>query len=280
MCMCRSTLTDRRRHRSSHHPLPLLRACPLTLTPWPRFFFFSSGRQLPVTDDVHVHAPESASNHPPLAANSCLTTVIQRACSTAVWTAVVTASSIQSSLMPARPSALARRRARYSSLVKGPHSQDDAAALESLAEEIEGLTISDNGQETTAQSSRLWTSRQQFQETRPLLERVSTASLNTAIVETFQCVSTSNLSPSLAVATSGQLASLSASCSNSSTPPLHTRPPPSSLSGPPDGQRSYATTIEDFPDDNQPRPAARHSPSSRPYILTQAPPPSIAQPVQ
>ncbi|PIL30484.1 hypothetical protein GSI_07183 [Ganoderma sinense ZZ0214-1] len=154
--------------------------------------------------------------------------------------------------MPARPSALARRRARYTTLVEAPPPQD--AMLEGLAEEILGLTISDSngGQEITAQSSsRLWTSRQQYQDSRPPLERVSSTAINAAIVETFQSVTTADTPSSTqrlpsAIVTSSQPAGSSASPSEPSIHP-ETGISPSSLSDLRDVRRlPISTTIEDF----------------------------------
>ena len=93
--------------------------------------------------------------------------------------------------MPARPSALARRRARF--IIEDPGPQD--AILRNLSEEIMGLTISDEGPEAASQLSKLWVSREEFQDTRPLLERVPTSSLNNAIGETLQ-LSTASVLPS------------------------------------------------------------------------------------
>ena len=84
--------------------------------------------------------------------------------------------------MPARKSAFERRRARFT--VQEPHHQD--AALEGLAEEIMGLTISDRGPDLASQPHKLWTSRQQFQEMQSPLERITSPSLTATFAETLQ----------------------------------------------------------------------------------------------
>ena len=178
--------------------------------------------------------------------------------------------------MPARPSALARRRARYPTLGVSP-VQD--ATPERLAEELLGLTICDNEREMT-QPNRLWTSRQQFQEALPLLERAEGASINTAIVETFHSVTTiddapsSNPGLSFTAATPGQLAI------SSEYSPLDKRTLPPSPSGQRAKQRSpTSTTVEDSPEDNRTQSSTGYAPPPCPSVPMQ-PPLSIRYPVQ
>ena len=146
--------------------------------------------------------------------------------------------------MPARPSALARRRARYATLAT---PQD--ATPERLAEEIVGLTISDDGLGVSQQSNRLWTSRQQFQESRPLLERVGAASLNESLAATLQ--------------------SLTAVSSTSSFSPARMPAPPPSLPRLDEQRPTLSTTVEDYLKDDIPQLVTTSS-SSLP-ILTQPP---------
>ena len=163
--------------------------------------------------------------------------------------------------MPARKSAQEQRRARIFMQESAP--QD--ATLEGLAEEIIGLTISDGGSDTTSRMSKLWTSRQQFQEMRPPPERITSASLNAAIAETFRLATTSatTSSPSF----SSPPVTSDVQFSRPSTPPP-VQAPSSRIVPRPECQRSQlSTTLGIVRDEVQPQLATiRSVPPSNPSL--------------
>lgn len=199
--------------------------------------------------------------------------------------------------MPARPSALARRRARYPSLnPTSPLQQDvdtdtpsDDTIMEGLAEEIMGLTVSDEGPDVTSQPSRLWTARQQFQEARLPLERIANTSLTAAIADTFQLVTSpgSSSNPSVPALHMSQLgipatSNRPAPATSIHHPPttLHMQTPvPSPLYRPKKQGLGTSTMVEEIPNEEEPPPLAMRSASSPSPPVMQTPLPS-SSPIQ